>query len=149
MTSLLTAFEWTPDGSEDYRRAAIGDPSDIATATATAPTTPTTPGSTKNTGKVAAGVATPQNGNGGGGRLGGRSLSKSLRLFDKFSSSGRILPEGFFGGTGGGNNGEPNAPQRRATHAGVVESGESGLRPNLRHFRPQEFMDPDTAAQVN
>lgn len=144
MKSLLTAFEWTPDGSEEYRRAAIGIPPD--TATATAPTTPTTPSASKNAGVAPAGEGKPQSGNGGGGRLGGRSVSKSLRLFDKFGSPGRVLPEG---GTGGGSNGGPNAPQRRATHAGVIQSGESGLNPNMLHFKPQEFMDPDTAAQVS
>lgn len=143
MKSLLTAFEWTPDGSEDYRRAAIGDPPD--TATATAPTTSATPGSSKKAGIAAAGGEKSQRGNGDG--LGGRRLSKSRGLFDKFGSPGRVLP--ISGGTAGSSDGDPNAPQRRATHAGVVESGESGLRPNMLHFSPQEFMDPDTAAQVS
>lgn len=139
MRSLLTAFEWTPDVSKDYRRAAVGDPSD--TATATAPTTPTPPASSKNAGIPAAGGAKPQSAG-----LGSRSLSKKLRLFDKFGSPGRVLPdEGIFGR----GSGDPNAPQRRATHAGIIESGPSDLRPNMLHFRPQEFMDPDTAAQVS
>lgn len=145
MTSLLTAFDWTPHGSKDYR-AAIGDLAD--TATATAPTTPTTLGLSNNAGVAAAGGEKPQNGGGGGGP-GGRSLSKSLRLFDKFGSPARVLPAGVLAGTAAGGNGDPNVPQRRATHAGVVESGESSLRLNMLHFRPQEFMDPDTAAQVS
>ena len=149
MKSLLTAFEWTPDGSEEYRRAAIGDPPDTATATATAPATPTTPGASKSAGAAPAGGRKPQSDNGGGGEPGGRSLSKSLRLFDKFGSPGRVLPEGVFGGTGGLGNGDPRTPQRRATHAGVVESGEPSLHLNMLHFKPQEFMDPDTAAQVS
>lgn len=149
MKSLLTVFEWTPNGSEDYRRAAIGDLPDAATATAptTAPTTPATPGPSTNAGVAAAGGEKPQSGNGGG--PGGRSLSKSSRLFNKFGSSAKVFPEGVFGGTVGGGDGNPNAPQRRATHAGVVDTGTSGLRLNMLHFTSQEFMDPDTAAQVS
>lgn len=140
MKSLLTAFEWTPDGSEEYRRAAIGDPP----GTATAPTTPITRASSKNAGTAAAGGGKPQVDG-----LGARSSSKSRRLFDKFGSPGRVSPLGVLGATAGGGTGDPSAPRRRATHAGVVESGEPGLRLNLLHFRPQEFMDPDTAAQVS
>lgn len=141
MKGLLTAFEWTPDGSEDYRRAFSGNPPD----TVTAPTTPKTPASWKNAGTAASGEEKPQIDG-----LGGRSLSKSRRLFDKFGSPGRVLPEGvFFAATAGGGTGDPKAPRRRATHAGVIESEDSGLRLNMLHFRPQEFMDPDTAAQVS
>lgn len=129
----LTSFEWTSDESTDYRRA-VGD----------SMKTDRTPSPTKNAVETVGAL----DGNGKGGTAGGgpdgRRLSKSLRnaLFDKFGRSARVSPQGALGtttGTGGG---------RRSTHVGLIDVGDPTLRPNMVHYRPQEFMDPDTAAQV-
>ena len=139
VASFLTAFDWTPDGSEAYRRAAFGDPSaDTTVAAAAAAAAPSAKGAV--IGSQAGAGAKQERGTGRGGSNGG-SFSKSLRksVFNKFGSTGKVSPEG---GVASG------LPQRRATHAGVVGSGDPGLRLNLVHFSPQEFMDPDTAAQA-
>lgn len=93
-------------------------------------------------------------GNVTGGRLGsaGQGLRKSLSksLLARFGSPGKVLPVGSLGTTlgWGGVDGGIRVPQRRATHSGVVESAEAGLKISVVHVRPEDFMDPDTAAQV-
>lgn len=138
----LTGFEWTPDGSADYRRA-LGEGKKTAS----------TSDPTKGAGRTAGGKRqTPafdhdETGDAAGGGLNGKRLSKSLRnaIFDKFGASAKVSPEGAglgstAGGVGGGG--------RRSTHAGLVGGGDPGLKLNMVHFNRQEFMDPDTAAQV-
>lgn len=154
MASSLTDFERTAHGSEAYRRAATSRSSGATLAAGTSPAARHAVPNSEVTGLGGAGgggrgEATKTS----GGVSGGEGLSKSGRksLFDKFGSPGKVLPEGVPGWTGGKGSGEgggSGVQQRRATHDGVAESGDLGLRVEMMHFRPEEFMDPDTAAQV-
>lgn len=155
LASFLTNFEWTTHGSEAFRRAATGNSSGVTPASSTSPAKQNASSGVSKSGVGGLG--------GAGGQRGGtdadssvsdrNGLSKSLRksLFDKFGSPAKVVPEGALRWTAGkssGPGGGDGVPQRRATHDGVVESGELGLRVHMMHFRPEQFMDPDTAAQV-
>lgn len=136
----LTGFEWTPDRSADYRRA-LGEGHE------TASTPNPTNGTEQTTGDKRQDPAfdNDEGGDAADGGPNGKRLSKSLRnvIFDKFGASARVSPEGALGSTARGAGGE-----RRSTHAGLVGGGHPGLKLNMVHFSAQEFMDPDTAAQV-
>lgn len=140
----LTGFDWTPDGSEAFRRAAT-DTSQATTAAAAA----ACPGQGRGGGDGSHGATT------GAGAVSPLDSGKPSKapprgsMFDRFGFPGKVFPDGGgLGGTAGGGGGG-SVLQRRATHGGVVDSGEPGLRVdvNMMHFRSQ-FMDPDTAAQV-
>ncbi|CAM9685458.1 unnamed protein product, partial [Ectocarpus sp. 13 AM-2016] len=140
----LTGFDWTPHGSEAYRRAAT-DTSQATTAAAAA----ACPGQGRRGGDGSHGATT---GASAVSPFDSRKPSKAPprgSMFDRLGFPGKVFPDG--GGLGGttGGGGGGSVLQRRATHGGVVDSGEPGLRVdvNMMHFRSQ-FMDPDTAAQA-
>lgn len=137
--ACITDFEWTSNGSAAYRRALHPEK-----RTEMAGEHPK-----KEPDKIRSHADLSGGEEGTGKRK--MSFSESLRhaLSSKFGAS-RILPEGTIGRNSGGDeraHGDPER-QRRSTHAGVIDSGETRLAHNLLHFRPQAFMDPDTAAQV-
>lgn len=143
LVRFLTGFDWTPHGSEAYRRAAT-DTSEATNAAAAA-----SRGQARGGGDGSHGATT------GAGAVSPLDSGKPSKvpprgsMFDRFGFPGKVFPDGggLGGTTGGGRMG--SVLQRRATHGGVVDSGEPGLRVdvNMMHFRSQ-FMDPDTAAQV-
>lgn len=74
------------------------------------------------------------------------SAAKLLSAISTKFGTGKVVPLGVVGRTGGAGSGGGPHLHRRATHAGVVDSGETPLGLNVLHYSPQEFMDPDTAA---
>ncbi|CAM9857880.1 unnamed protein product, partial [Ectocarpus fasciculatus] len=145
LVRFLTGFDWTPHGSKAYQRAAT-DTSEATTAAAAAAASR---GQGRGVGDGSHGATA------GAGAVSPLDSGKPSKvpprgsMFDRFGFSGKVFPDGggLWGTTGGGGGG--SVLQRRATHGGVVDSGEPGLRVdvNMMHFRSQ-FMDPDTAAQA-
>lgn len=144
----IVSFEWTSNTSAAYRVAAVPDKpvpgrgdSDVLLPPAS---------DSKNTGKASLDGSRKANQQGvQHGANGPPRKSSAHKLLSAISTNfgtGRVVPLGVPGRTGRAGTGGGPQLQRRATHAGVVDSGETPLGLNVLHYSPQEFMDPDTAA---
>lgn len=144
----IVSFEWTSNTSAAYRVAAVPDKpiqgrggSNVFLPTAS---------NSKNTARDGLDGSRKETWQGvehGANGPPRKSSAAKLRIAisTKFGT-GRVVPSGVRGRKGNAGTGGHPQLQRRATHAGVVDSGETPLGLNVLHFSPQEFMDPDTAA---
>lgn len=144
----LTDFDWTRQGSAAYHRAAG---SDTSAKTGVPGNSPPKRRAffTDGSGLEGDGKNWDEEGGGHGPseQTKANSLSKLRGALPGRLGSSIIFPENNLEHTW---NIKAVGPKivRRKTHAGLVDSGEQRLDSTMMHFRPQDFMDLDTAAQV-